>query len=433
VREPGVLAAVSPHYGVQFFLNNGFAGVLVLGSVFLVVTGGEALYADMGHFGKRPIQLAWFSMVLPALLLNYFGQGALLLSSPQAVDNPFYRLAPEWATIPLVILSTLATVIASQALISGAFSLSQQALHMGYLPRLRVLYTSESQVGQVYIPGVNWALMVACIGLVLGFRTSGNLAAAYGAAVSTDMVITTLLFYAVARERFRWSRGPTFALCAGFLLVDLAFFSGNIFKIPDGGWFPLVVGTLVYTLMTTWRRGRALVARRMHTGEVALAAFLKDLDPDIPRVPGTAYHLTARRGSVPASLIVNLRHNNALHEHVVLLHVDVEMKPHVPPARRATIARHEHGFAEVTLHYGFRDRIDVPRALQERVLHRKGFVEEDITYMIGHEVVYATARPGMPVWRERLFSLLNRNAPNVIELFRLPYERVIEIGSPVDI
>ena len=433
VREPSVLAAVSPHYAVQFFFNNGFTGVLVLGSVFLVVTGGEALYADMGHFGKRPIQLAWFTLVLPALLLNYFGQGALLLTTPEAVDNPFFRLAPTWATIPLVVLSTAATVIASQALISGAFSLSQQALHMGYLPRLRVLYTSESQVGQVYIPGVNWALMIACIGLVLGFRTSGNLAGAYGVAVTTTMVVTTMLFYTVSRELFGWSRGATAALCGGFLVLDLAFFTGNVFKIPDGGWFPLVVGAIVYTLMTTWRRGRTLVARRMHTGEVPLEAFLKDLDPDIPRVPGTSYHLTGRQGYVPASLLVNLRHNNALHEHVVLLHVGVEMKPHIPPARRATISRHPSGFAEVTLHYGFRDRIDVPRALQERVLHRKGFIDEDITYMIGREVVYATQRPGMPMWRERLFSLLNRNAPNVIEMFRLPYERVIEIGSPVDI
>jgi KUP system potassium uptake protein len=332
-----------------------------------------------------------------------------------------------------VVLSTAATVIASQALISGAFSLSVQALHMGYLPRLRVHYTSEEQAGQVYIPGINWTLMVACLGLVLGFRTSGNLAAAYGVAVTTTMVVTTVLFYAVARERLGWSHGPTLALCAGFLVVDLAFFVGNIFKIPDGGWFPLVAGVIVYTLMTTWRRGRALVARSLHSGEVPLEAFLRDLGEDIPRVPGTAYHLTARPGRVPSSLLVNLRHNNALHEHVVLLHVAVAVTPHVPAARRATIKRHERGFAEVTLHYGFRDRIDVPKALQERVLHRKGFIEEDITYMIGQEEVYATKRPGMPLWRERLFAVMNRNAPNVIGLFALPHERVIQIGRPVDI
>ena len=433
IREPGVVAALSPSHAVGFFADNGWAGVLVLGSVFLVVTGGEALYADLGHFGKRPIQVAWFALVLPALLLNYFGQGALLLSDPGAVDNPFYRLAPAWATIPLVVLATAATVIASQALISGAFSLSVQAVQMGYLPRLRVRHTSESQVGQVYIPGINWTLMVACIGLVLGFRSSSGLAAAYGVAVTTTMVVTTLLLYTVARERFGWPRLPLLVVCGGFLLVDLAFFAGNIFKIPDGGWFPLLVGVVIYTLITTWRRGRALVGRRVRRGMVPVRAFIDDLDDDIARVPGAAYHLTADPDHVPSSLLVNLRHNNALHEHVVLLHVDVGSAPHVPPARRATVRRHERGFAEVVLHYGFRDRIDVPLALQERVFHRKGFTDEDITYMIGHEEVYATRRPGMPLWRERLFAVLNRNAPNVTQLYHLPYERVIVIGRPVDI
>ena len=433
VREPAVLSALSPLHAARFFAEHGFAGILVLGSVFLVVTGGEALYADMGHFGRRPIRLAWFVLVLPALLLNYFGQGALLLVSPDAADNPFYRLAPGWAVIPLVVLSTAATVIASQALISGAFSLSMQAVQMGYLPRLRVRHTSESQYGQIYIPGINWVLMVACIGLVIGFGSSSSLAAAYGVAVTTTMVVTTLLFYTVARERFGWPRGLTLALCGGFLVIDLAFFAGNIFKIPDGGWFPLVVGVLVYTLITTWRRGRALVGRRVRKGMVPLRTFLADLAADVPRVPGTAYHLTAEPGMVPSSLLVNLRHNNALHEHVVLLHVDIGLQPHVPPARRATVTMHERGFAEVVLHYGFRDRVDVPHDLRQRVFHRRGFDDEDITYMIGHEEVYATSRPGMPVWRERLFSLLNRNAPSVTPLFNLPYDQVIEIGRPVDI
>ena len=433
IRQPGVLAAVNPAHGVRFFVDNGFAAVLVLGSVFLVVTGGEALYADMGHFGKRPIQVAWFVLVLPALLLNYFGQGALLLSTPQAVDNPFFRLAPGWATIPLVVLSTVATVIASQALISGAFSLSMQAVQMGYLPRMRVRHTSESHFGQVYIPGINWSLMIACIGLVLGFRTSGNLAAAYGVAVTTTMVVTTLLFATVAQERFGWPRGPTLALCGAFLVVDLAFFVGNIFKIPDGGWFPLVVGVIVYTLITTWRRGRALLARILRTGQVSLVAFLRDLGPKVPRVPGIAYHLTAREGYLPSSLLVNLRHNNALHEHVVLLHVDIGVVPHVPPARRATVKAYERGFGEVTLRYGFRDLIDVPQALRDHVFHRKGFSGQDLTYVIGHEEVYATERPGMPLWRERLFGLMYRNAPNVISLFHLPHDHVIEIGRPVDL
>jgi KUP system potassium uptake protein len=432
-RAPAVLTAVNPWHGVGFFARHGVAGILVLGSVFLVVTGGEALYADMGHFGKRPIRVAWFVVVLPALLLNYFGQGALLLVDQQAVDNPFFRLAPAWAAIPLVVLSTVATVVASQALISGAFSLSMQAVQMGYLPRLRVRHTSESQIGQVYIPGINWTLMVACIGLVVGFRSSSGLAAAYGVAVTTTMVVTTLLFYTVARERFGWPRVPVAALCGGLLVIDLAFFAGNIFKIPDGGWFPLVVGAVVYTLVTTWRRGRALVGRRVRQGRVKLEDFIADLDADIARVPGAAYHLTATQGLVPSSLLVNLRHNNALHEQVVLLHVEISGRPHVQPARRATIATYDKGFAEVTLHYGFRDRVDVPTDLQQRVFHRKGFTEEDITYMIGHEDVFASTRPGMPLWRERLFALMYRNASNVTPLFNLPYERVIEIGRPVDI
>jgi KUP system potassium uptake protein len=433
VREPGVLAAVSPVYGVRFFLNNGLAGILVLGAVFLVVTGGEALYADMGHFGKRPIKIAWFAVVLPGLLLNYLGQGALLLSAQQPIDNPFYRLAPEWATIPLVVLSTAATVIASQALISGAFSLSMQAVHIGYLPRLRVRYTSEEEIGQIYIPAVNWTLMVACIGLVLGFRSSGNLAAAYGVAVTTTMMVTSLLFYTVARERFGWPRVPTLALCAVFLVVDVAFFAGNIVKIPAGGWFPLVAGAIVYTLITTWRRGRALLASRLRKGQVPLKTFLRDLDEDIPRVPGAAYYLTANPGWVPWSLLVNLRHNNALHEQVVLLHVDLKLVPHVSPARRATVVIHDKGFGEVTLHYGFRDRIDVPQALQARVFHRTWFLDEDVTYLMGREEVFSVKPlPGMPLWRARLFALMNRNAPTVTSLFNLPHERVLEIGGAVD-
>jgi KUP system potassium uptake protein len=430
-REPGVLAAVNPVYGVRFFLANGPTAILVLGAVFLVVTGGEALYADMGHFGKRPIQVAWFALVLPGLLLNYFGQGALLLSAQQPIDNPFYRLAPEWATIPLVVLSTAATVIASQALISGAFSLSMQAMHMGYLPRLRVLYTSEEEIGQIYIPAINWALMVACIGLVLGFRSSGNLAAAYGVAVTTTMVVTTLLFYTVARERFGWPKLPTLAACGAFLVIDLSFFAGNIFKIPDGGWFPLVVGIIVYTLITTWRRGRTFEIRK---GQVSVEKFLRDLASDIPRVPGAAYYLTADSGQVPWALLINLRHNNALHEQVVLLHVNVELVPHVSPARRATFEMRDKGFAEVTLHYGFRDRINVPQDLESRILHRRGFIEEDITYLLGREEIYATTpRPGMPMWRARLFALMNRNAPTVTQLFHLPHDHVIEIGGPLDI
>ena len=431
-RAPEVLEAVNPVHAVQFFLANGFTGVLVLGSVVLVVTGGEALYADMGHFGVLPVRLAWFGLVLPGLVLNYFGQGGLLLTNPQAVDNPFFRLAPEWATIPLVVLSTMATVIASQALISGAFSLSVQAVQMGYLPRLRVRHTSDAHIGQVYIPGVNWTLMLACLGLVLGFRTSGNLAATYGIALTMTMVVTTLLFFAVARERFGWSRNKALAICGAFLIVDLGFLTGNIFKIPNGGWFPLVVGLLVFTGMTTWRRGRALVARRVRTGKVPLEAFIADLG-DEPRVPGTAFHLSANPGAVPMTLLVNLRHNNALHERIVLLHVNISSVAHVPSAKRATIKVHDKGFAEVTLRYGFRDPVDVPRAIRERVGQRHKVDEQDFTYVVGHEHILATNRPGMSLWRERLFALMNRNASNITQAFNLPADRVIHIGRTVDI
>ncbi len=432
IRFPSVLVAVSPTYAVQFFVSNGFAGVLVLGSVFLVVTGGEALYADMGHFGRRPIQIAWFALVLPGLLLNYFGQGALLLGNPSAVDNPFYRLAPSWATIPLALLATVATVIASQALISGVFSLSMQAVQMGYLPRLRVRHTSETQEGQVYLPGINWTLMVACIGLVLGFQTSSGLAAAYGVAVTTTMVVTTLLFYTVARERFGWSQERALAVCGAFLVVDLAFFVGNIFKIPKGGWFPLVVGVIVYTLITTWRRGRWLVGTRQRKGLVPVNKFLERLDPNTPRVPGTAYYLTADPAQIPASLLVNLRHNNALHEQIVLLHVQLSGVPHVPAARRARVERGDKGFSRVILRYGFRDRIDVPQALEQKVFHRKGF-DDNMTYVVGHEDLHPTDRPGMPLWRERLFTVMYRNASNVTQLFQLPSDRVVEIGQPIDL
>ena len=433
VREPSVLAAFSPHHAAVFFIENGFVGVLVLGAVFLVVTGGEALYADMGHFGKRPIQLAWFSLVLPGLLLNYFGQGALLLSQPEAVDNPFYRMAPAWATIPMVLLATAATVIASQALISGVFSLSMQAVQMGYMPRLRVLHTSESEAGQVYIPSINWALMIACIGLVFGFQTSSNLAAAYGVAVTTTMVVTTVLFYVVTRERFGWSRGSALALCGGFLIVDLAFFTGNMFKIPDGGWFPLVVGAAVYTLMTTWRRGRSLVGSRTRRGLVQVEAFLDRLDEQTPRVPGTAYHLTADPDQIPSSLLVNLRHNNALHEQIVLLHVHTSGMAHVANSQRAKIEKLSKGFSRVVLRYGFQDEVDVPRALRDKVFHHRGFDDDDITYVVGLDDVHATDRPGMPLWREKLFAVMNRNAIGVTNLYKLPLDRVVEIGRPVDI
>lgn len=433
VRAPQVLAALNPIHGLGFFVDNGFAGFLALGSVFLVVTGGEALYADMGHFGRRPIRDAWFALVLPALLCNYYGQGALLLGDPSAVTNPFFRLAPTWAVVPLIVLSTLATVIASQALISGVFSLTAQAMQVEYLPRMQVVHTSESQIGQIYLPAINWALMAACIGLVVGFGSSAALAGAYGVAVTMTMVVTTLLFGVVARERFGWPGGRVALLTGAFLLVDLGFFGANVFKIPDGGWFPLVVGVVVYTAMTTWRRGRHLLGLRLRKGEIALDAFLRDLGEEA-RVPGTAVYLTKVAGSIPIALLANLRHNNALHEAVLLVHVDMLTVPHVPPARQAVLRQREHGFVDVVLRYGFRDQMDVPATLRARVAPRVRCDFDDITYIIGRErTVGGGHYRRLPRWRAKLFALMTRNAADVAQFFRLPGDRIVEIGVQVQL
>ena len=337
-RHPEVLAAVNPMHGLGFFAANGSRGFLVLGAVFLVVTGGEALYADMGHFGTRPIRLTWFGLVLPALLVNYFGQGALLLANPEAAHNPFYRLAPAWGTYPLVVLSTAATVIASQAVISGSFSLSMQAFQLGYLPRLSILHTSADERGQIYMPQVNWLLMLSTIGLVLGFRTSSNLAAAYGVAVTTTMVITTLIFYRVARELWGWKRWTIGALCLAFLVVDLGFFGASITKVGHGGWFPLVVAGGIFVIMTTWRRGRQLLAERFRSGALEVDRFLADQKlGDLPRVQGVGVFLTGRPEGVPSALLHNIKHNKVLHEKVLLLTVLTEDVPRVDPQCRLEV------------------------------------------------------------------------------------------------
>ena len=345
VRHPNVLMAINPGHAVSFFAHNAGFGFLALGSVFLVVTGGEALYADMGHFGRKPIQQAWFVLVLPALLINYFGQGALLIADPSAIDSPFYRMAPTWALYPLVILATVATVIASQALISGAFSLTRQAVSLGYLPRVRILHTSAAEIGQIYIPSVNYLLMLACVGLVFGFRTSGNLAAAYGVAVTATMVITTLLFHAVAVDRWGWNRWAAGVVIAALLGVDLAFFGANLFKVPDGGWFPLLVGVVVFSGLTTWKTGRRLVAERTRRGQLPIERFIESLAKNRPgRVPGTAVYMFAEAGPTPPALIANVRHNETVHERVVIVSVHTADIPHVSQARRARVHDLGEGF-----------------------------------------------------------------------------------------
>ena len=434
LKEPAVFAAINPMYGVRFFLENGFPGFLVLGSVFLVVTGGEALFADMGHFGRRPITLGWFSFVMPALLLNYFGQAALLLQKPEAIENPFYYLAPSWATFPLAILATMATVIASQALISGSFSLTLQAVQLNYLPRVNIKYTSADEAGQIFIPAVNRVLMVACIGLVLGFRTSSNLAAAYGVAVTATMVVTTILFYVVARERFAWSRLKAGIPIAVFLVIDLAFFGANLFKIPDGGWFPLVIGAIIFTAMTTWKHGRELVTKRLRSGEVDLDKFLQHLDPGDPeRVPGTAVYMYSAANKVPPALLANIRHNQSMHERVVLVTVKLAEVPHVQPARRVELEPLDRGFIRVVITYGYQDFINVPMALESTVGKKIAIDPSRVTYVVGRERVKATDRPGMALWREKLFGLMLRNTMDAARYFHLPPDRTIEVGQSIEI
>jgi KUP system potassium uptake protein len=434
VQEPGVLAAASPLHAVTFFLENGWRGFVVLGSVFLVVTGGEALYADMGHFGRRPIRVVWFLIVLPALLINYFGQGALLIHTPAAVENPFYRMTPEWALYPVVAIATAATVIASQALISGAFSLTMQAVQLGYIPRVAIEHTSAREFGQIYIPGVNWALMLACIGLVLGFRSSSSLAAAYGVAVTTTMAITTLLLFIVMRERWRWSL-PRAAMVIGFfLIIDLAFWGANLIKIPHGGWFPLVVGAIIFGLMATWKRGRQILTDRLGEGALPIELFVQDVGArSAARVPGTAVFMYSNADATPPALLHNLKHNKLLHERVVFLAVITAETPHVQAENRATVDNLGQGFHRLRLHYGFMEEPDVPGALAE--LKDKGmeFKPMETTYFLGRETLIPSRRPGMAIWRKHLFATMNRNARTATSFFCLPPNRVVELGAQIEL
>ena len=434
VDNPSVLEAVNPVYAVDFFVNGGWEAYLVLGSVFLVVTGGEALYADMGHFGRKPIRLGWFVMVLPALLITYFGQGALIIGDPAAVENPFFEMAPDWFVLPLTALATMATVIASQALISGAYSLTMQAIQLDYTPRMKINHTSEDQMGQIYLPTINWALMVSCIALVIGFRSSTNLAAAYGVAVTMTMFITTILFYVVARERWGWRKRKALSVCAPFLMIDIAFLGANLIKIPDGGWLPLVVGAVVFGLMTTWRTGRVLVGKRLRQGELPLATFIKSLGKQkVLRVPGTAVFMYSRPGSTPPALLANLFHNRILHTNVVILSVRTMDVPRVPPADREELIDHGQGFFSVRLRFGFMEEPDVPAALGHVLSSKVSFDPLHTSYFLGKESIRPSPGDGMALWRERLFAIMHRNATGAAAFFSLPPERTIELGRQVDI
>ena len=434
VREPIVLTAVDPRHAFSFFREHGWHGFAVLGAVFLVVTGGEALYADMGHFGKRPIRYAWFGLVLPGLLLNYFGQGALLIENPAAAEQPFFLLAPGWALIPLVVLATAAAIIASQALISGAFSLTQQAIQLGYCPRLDIEHTSHHEMGQVYVPQVNWALMVSTIVIVIGFGSSTALAAAYGIAVTLTMVITAILLQVVATERWGWSPALAYAVTGVFLAIDLAFFGANVLKIAHGGWLPLVIGWGLFTLMTTWKTGRRLVAARLTARAIPIEEFLAKVESTHPaRVPGTAVFMTAQPKGTPPALAHNLRYNKVLHDRVVTLMVTTQPVPHVPPKKQVSVRGLGHGVSEVTVRYGFMEDPDVPVALQRAREHGLDINDEDVTYFLGRETLIVTSTPGMATWRERLFVLMARNAVRATSYFRLPPERVVELGVQVEI
>jgi KUP system potassium uptake protein len=434
LENPSVLAGLNPVHAVQFFLNQPLNGFLALGSVFLVVTGGEALYADMGHFGPRPIRISWFVVVFPALLLNYFGQGALLIADPDAIENPFYKLAPEWGLYPLVVLATMATVIASQALISGAFSLTMQATQLGYSPRVRIRHTSETEAGQIYVPAINWALMLACIGLVLGFRSSTNLAAAYGVAVTATMVITTVLFYVVARERMAWPRTKAIAVCGVFLVIDLGFLGANLFKIPYGGWFPLVVGAIVFTMLTTWRKGRELVAERLRRNKIALTDFAANIRATPPtRVTGDAVYLYSSPDQTPPSLAANLRHNHALHERVIVLSIVTEKIPRVEDEDRVDIIELGDGLFRLVGHYGFLEDPNIPDLFDSAA--SRGFVIDltHVTYFLGREALRVTQAPGMARWREHLFAFMSRNATPAANYFSLPMDQTIEVGVQVEL
>ena len=434
VQVPEVIAAVNPLHAINFFRNEGYEGFLVLGAVFLCVTGGEALYADMGHFGKLPIRLTWFAVAMPALLLNYFGQGALLLRDPSAVDSPFYRMAPSWALYPMVILATFATVIASQAVISGAFSLARQAVLLGYSPRLDIDHTSERQIGQIYIPLVNWILMVCCILLVLGFRSSTNLAAAYGIAVTGDMVVTAILLWVVMMQRWKWSVLLATAVVLPFLLIDLAFFAANAVKIAHGGWVPLVVGFVTFSLMATWKRGRQILDDRLRSGSLPMDLFLSSVLSHPPhRVPGTAIFMHRNAEAVPTALLHSLKHYKVLHETIVLMSVQIEEEPYFEPEKRVELENVGSGVWQMVIRYGFMDDTDVPKVLSEIRVDGLDLDPAKTSYFLGRETLVATHRHAMAAWREKLFIWMARNAAGAGLFFRLPPNRIIELGAQIEV
>lgn len=433
VRNPTVFGAINPLHAIDYLTSNGFDGFLSLGSVFLVVTGGEALYADLGHFGRRPIHRAWFIVAFPALVLNYFGQCAMLLSHPKNISNPVFLMAPQWFRWPLVILATCAAVIASQALISGAFSMTVQAMRLDYLPRMTVRHTSASHVGQVYLPLVNWLLAVGCIGLVVVFKESSGLASAYGIAVTATMFVTTLLFYKFCRLNWHWSAPRALALCLPLGALEFGFFGANVFKIPTGGWFPLLVGIVIIIAMTTWRTGRRVVAERLAVGRVPIRDFIARLPEDIARAPGTAVFMFRGDGVAPPSLLANTKHNKVLHRRVILLSVVTATEPYVPESDRVEIQEFGRGLCQITLHHGFMEELSVPQAIDGLEIGGQRLDVGEVTFFLGRETVIPSELVTMAPWRERLFAFMLRAAASASRFFKLPPEQVVEVGSQVEI
>jgi KUP system potassium uptake protein len=430
--HPTVLRAINPWHAFEFMGRNGPRGFLILGAVVLVVTGAEALYADMGHFGRRPIRLAWFTVVLPSLVLNYFGQGGMLLFNPRIASNPFYGLVPPWALYPMVVLATTAAVVASQALISGAFSLTRQAVQLGYSPRVTIQHTSQTEIGQIYLPGINRTLAVLCVLLVLGFRGSDNLASAYGIAVTGTMTITTILFCIVARDLWHWTKWQVAGLGALFLIVDLSFLAANLVKIAKGGWFPLLVAAVVYLLMTTWKRGRGIVTDILRDNSLPIKLFLEDIARRRPpRVQGTAVFMTSDPGGAPVVLLHHLKHNKVLHERVIVMSIEGEEIPQVKPRDRVELKECGEGFCQVVGRYGFMESPDIPALLASLEVHGVRARPMETSFYLGRETLLPTGHSPLAHWRKKLFILMARNAQTATSFFNLPPNRVIELGAQI--
>ncbi|HSN93084.1 MAG TPA: potassium transporter Kup [Anaeromyxobacteraceae bacterium] len=439
LAHPDILVALSPTYALAFLARGGMPGYLILGAVVLVITGGEALYADMGHFGKRPIRVAWFGLVMPALVLNYFGQGALVLHDPEAARNPFYLLAPEWALYPMIGIATAAAIVASQALISGAFSLTRQAVQLGYSPRVTIRHTSRTEIGQIYVPEVNWVLGASCVALILEFQNSSNLAAAYGVAVTGTMATTTVLFHNVMREIWQWSRLRAWALTVLFLTVDLGFFGANVVKLEEGGWFPIAVASVGFALMSTWKAGRAALAAQLRDAGLPLQMFLDEIARKKPqRVPGTAVFMTSNQGAAPPVLLHHLKHNKVLHERVLVISITTEEIPSVPEMERVSSRDLGSGFYQVVARYGFMETPDVPRLLESLPQRPPPNVPlalkpMETTFYLGRETLLPTGPSRLARWRKRLFIVMARNAVTASQFFGLPPNRVVEMGAQIQL